>query len=123
MGYPQSDRTFGGANDDAGMSIVQTRDDGYIVTGRTASFGPGDDDIWPLKVDHEGQEQWNRTFGGSGDDAAFQVMELEDGYALTGRSEIWQWEEGISPKNRLEREEAMGEDFAARRVLAYHYSR
>ncbi len=82
MGYLQRDITFGGANDDVSMSIVQTRDEGYIVTGRAASFGPGDDDIWPLKVDHEGQEQWNRTLGGSRDDVAFQVIEIGDGYFL-----------------------------------------
>lgn len=30
---------------------------------------------------------WNATYGGDGDDAAFQVVELADGYALVGRSE------------------------------------
>ena len=45
------------------------------------------DNIWLLKVDPEGSEQWNRTFGGQKDDVAFQVIELKDGYALTGRTE------------------------------------
>ncbi len=81
------DRTFGGAKDDVGMSVIQTRDGGYVVAGRTASFGPGDDDIWLLKANSVGRDQWNRTFGGSGDDVSFQVIELEDGYALTGRTE------------------------------------
>jgi hypothetical protein len=86
-GKKQWYRTFGGERDDVGMSAVQTRDGGYIVAGRTTSFGPGDDDIWLLKVYPEGQEHWNRTFGGSGNDVAFQVIELGDGYALTGRTE------------------------------------
>lgn len=86
-GNPQWDRTFGGAKDDVGMSVIQTRDGGYVTAGRTASSGQGDDNIWLLKVDPEGIEQWNRTFGGSGDDVSFQVIELEDGYALTGRTE------------------------------------
>ncbi len=86
-GNLQWDRTFGGTRDDVGMSVVQTRDGGYVAAGRTASFGPGDDDIWLLKVDPKGHEQWNRTFGGQKDDVAFQVIALEDGYVLTGRTE------------------------------------
>ncbi len=86
-GNGQWSRTFGGPKNDVGMSVLQTRDRGYIVAGRTESFGQGGDDIWLLKVDSEGREQWNRTYGGPGDDVAFQVIELADGYALTGRTE------------------------------------
>ncbi len=81
------EKTFGGAEDDAGMSTVQTGDGGFIVAGRTASFGAGGDDIWLLKVGSHGAEEWNTTFGGRKDDAAFQVVAQEDGYALAGRTE------------------------------------
>jgi len=81
------DRTYGGLEDDVGISVLQCRDGGYIVAGRTASFGKGGDDIWLLKTDSGGKETWNATFGGSKDDAGFQVVELKDGYALVGRTE------------------------------------
>ncbi len=81
------DKTFGGREDDVGMSVLQSRDCGYIVAGRTASFGKGGDDIWLLKTDSLGEELWNRTFGGKQDDASFQVVELKDGYAVVGRTE------------------------------------
>jgi hypothetical protein len=81
------DKTFGEREDDVGMSVLQSRDGGYIVAGRTASFGKGGDDIWLLKTDSLGEEQWNETFGGKQDDAGFQVVELADGYALVGRTE------------------------------------
>jgi hypothetical protein len=81
------DRTYGGREDDVGISVLQSRDSGYIVAGRTASFGKGGDDIWLVKTDSEGRESWNATFGGSKDDAGFQVVELMDGYALVGRTE------------------------------------
>jgi len=81
------DKTFGGREDDVGMSVLQSRDGGYIVAGRTASFGEGGDDIWLLKTDSQGEELWNVTFGGKQDDAGFQVVELRDGYALVGRTE------------------------------------
>jgi hypothetical protein len=86
-GNMQWEKIFGGPKDDVGMSVVQTRDGGYIVAGRTASFRSGDDDIWLLKVDPQGGEQWNMTFGEQKDDVALQVIELKDGYALTGRTE------------------------------------
>ena len=81
------DRTFGGSKDDVGMSVVQTRDDGYAVTGRTASYGSGKDDIWLIKTDSDGKEQWNRTYGGTEDDVGLQVLETLDGYIITGRTE------------------------------------
>ncbi len=81
------DKTFGGTEDDAGMSVARTGDGGYIVTGRTASFGSGGDDIWLLKTDSQGRGEWNATFGGKNDDAGFQVLEVGDGYALVGRTE------------------------------------
>jgi len=81
------DKTFGGREDDVGMSVLQSRDGGYIAAGRTASFTRGGDDIWLLKTDSLGEEQWNRTFGGKQDDAGFQVVELADGYAVVGRTE------------------------------------
>lgn len=81
------DRTLGGSKDDVGMSVVQTRDGGYVVTGRTASYGSGKDDIWLIKTDLDGKEQWNRTFGGSADDVGIQVLETLDGYVITGRTE------------------------------------
>jgi hypothetical protein len=86
-GNRQWDKTFGGPKDDVGMSVVPTQDGGYIAAGRTASLSSGDDDIWLLKVNPEGGEQWNRTFGGQRDDVALQVIVLKDGYALTGRTE------------------------------------
>jgi hypothetical protein len=81
------DKTFGGLEDDAGMSVLQSRDGGYIVAGRTASLGKGGDDIWLLKTDSRGIETWNATFGGKQDEAGFQVVELADGYAVVGRTE------------------------------------
>ena len=57
------DKTFGGANADAANSIVQTSDDGYAVAGYTSSKGAGDDDIWVIKLDSNGDKDWEKTFG------------------------------------------------------------
>ncbi|MEA3310702.1 MAG: T9SS type A sorting domain-containing protein [candidate division WOR-3 bacterium] len=47
-------RIYGGEDWDAGYSLAQTSDGGYIVTGATKSFGAGGYDIWLLKTDASG---------------------------------------------------------------------
>jgi len=86
-GKLQWEKTFGGREDDVGMSVVRTGEGGYVVAGRTASFGKGGDDIWLLKTDPQGKEEWNKTFGGKSDDAAFQIIEADGGLAVVGRTE------------------------------------
>jgi len=77
-------KTFGGAKDDGGRSIQET-DDGYVIAGFTESYGAGGSDLWLIKVDSEGSEIWNVTFGGSKDDVGESVQLAKDGgYVIAG---------------------------------------
>ncbi|MCF7811910.1 fibronectin type III domain-containing protein [bacterium] len=77
--------TFGGSLDDEGRKVRQTGDGGYIIVGNTKSFGSGDSDIWLIKTDIEGNEIWNRTYGGAYLDYGCDVRCTGDGgYIIAG---------------------------------------
>jgi hypothetical protein len=81
--------TFGGPGVDEGVSVAPTSDGGYIVLGTTQSFGSGLKDIYLIKTDANGQEQWNKTFGGAGNDRGYSVSQASDGgYIISGTIEF-----------------------------------
>ncbi|MEN6292083.1 MAG: hypothetical protein ABFD07_08760, partial [Methanobacterium sp.] len=44
--------------------VKQTSDGGYVIASTTISNQSSNYDIWLIKTDEYGQEQWNKTFGG-----------------------------------------------------------
>jgi len=70
-------RTFGGTDVDWAHSVQQTSDGGYILAGCTYSYGTDFSDFWLVKTDSNGNEQWNKTFGGTDVDWAYSVHRLQ----------------------------------------------
>jgi hypothetical protein len=78
-------KTFGGPLADVGTSVKQTSDGGFILAATTSSFGAGGQDIWLIKTDENGDTLWTKTFGGTGNDRASNVVQTYDnGYAVFG---------------------------------------
>ena len=85
VGNEKWSTTFGGSDWDWAWSVQQTSDGGYILAGRTYSFGAGSCDAWLIKTDSLGNEEWSRTFGGSDVEGAWSVHQTSDGgYILAG---------------------------------------
>ena len=81
-------QTFGGEYSDVGRSVIQTSDNGYILTGRSSTGQQNHTKILVIKTDELGEEQWSRSIGNdsigglqSGDD----IIQINDGgYVFTG---------------------------------------
>ncbi|UCG02675.1 MAG: hypothetical protein JSW11_01530 [Candidatus Heimdallarchaeota archaeon] len=64
--------------------LIQTIDGGFALAGYKRPFG-GEEDIWFVKTNMNGELQWNQTYGGPGDELAEVLVETRDkGYAFAG---------------------------------------
>jgi hypothetical protein len=78
-------RTYGGAGSDEGRAICQSGDGGFVIAGRTASYGSGESDVYLLKLDADGDTVWTRVYGGAEYDWSEGVSETADGcYCVCG---------------------------------------
>jgi hypothetical protein len=72
-------KTIGGLNNDYGESIIQSKDGNYVVTGTTASFGAGGDDVYVIKLDSTGSIKWTKTIGGKKNDDGYCIIQNKNG--------------------------------------------
>ncbi|MEX0812831.1 MAG: T9SS type A sorting domain-containing protein [Chitinophagales bacterium] len=87
-------QNYGGSWEDEVFSITQTSDGGYIVGGSSESSDQdvsnnyGDYDYWVIKLDANGNLEWEQNFGGSGYDEVYSVLQTQDGgYLVAGDTE------------------------------------
>lgn len=91
------ENTVGGGNYDKLYSVEETPDGGYIVGGQSLSGGGWGDksesnkggyDYWIVKLDEDGVVEWDRSYGGLGNDQLYNVQPTSDGgYILAGTSD------------------------------------
>lgn len=94
------ERTFSESSEitSEGRSVQQTCDGGYIIAGTITNWLPDtrnatlnytpmifNNDIWLIKTNERGYIQWDKTFGGSGNDRGRSVQQTrEGGFIITG---------------------------------------
>jgi hypothetical protein len=84
-GNYQWHQTFGGATKDIGRALRETPDKGFIIVGLTNSYGSGNNDVYLIKTDSLGNQEWTRTIGGSSDDRGYDVQVTPDsGFVIAG---------------------------------------
>lgn len=95
------EKSFGYDGADSGISLIQTNDQGYLVTGIldvTASGGQGNTsrnssrhaggDYWALKLNLNGDIEWSRYFGGNFTDTPQGVAQTNNGdFIIAGSSD------------------------------------
>lgn len=80
-------RYFGGEDDDTFSSIIALKD-GYIMAGKTETWGHGDFDAYVVKIDKEGIPQFARAFGYKYNENAKQIIRSNDGgFILIGTTD------------------------------------
>lgn len=85
------DKTYGGKGAEILTSLQQTPDGGYVLGGSSPSgggdkTGPGRGkwDYWVVKLDADGNKQWDKTLGGSDNDRLAALHLTPDGGYLLG---------------------------------------
>jgi hypothetical protein len=85
-------KTYGGEYADVLRSMEQTKDGGYILGGYSNSPRSGDKteansglgDYWILKINDKGIIEWQKTYGGNGDNQLYVIHQTEEGGYIVG---------------------------------------
>ncbi|WP_291152380.1 T9SS type A sorting domain-containing protein [Flavobacterium sp. UBA7680] len=92
-GAVQWNKVMGGSGNEYTSTIQQTADGGYIIGGSTTSNNGdvsgnhGGTDGWLVKLDPTGTTiQWQKTYGGTGDDNIYSLQQTTDGGYILGGS-------------------------------------
>ncbi|QMU31036.1 T9SS type A sorting domain-containing protein [Adhaeribacter radiodurans] len=97
-GSKEWDKTIGGDRNDFLSSLQQTKDGGYILGGWSDSRKSGDrtqdnrgedytTDYWIVKLNADGNKEWDKTFGGGWNDYLQSIQQTPDGgYIIGGTS-------------------------------------
>lgn len=95
-GSIQWQRCLGGTQFETGNSILETKNGGYMVAGTASSVNGdvtglhglvGTTDAWIIRLSPTGETEWQKTYGGVGDERATCIEETGDGeYVFVGSS-------------------------------------
>jgi len=82
-GNKEWDKTFDKDKNDVAYSIIQTKDGGYAIAASTGFKLWGEANCWVIKLDAKGNMEWENSFGGTGWDEIFSIVQTKDGSFVT----------------------------------------
>jgi len=85
---PPPGRAIAGSGSESGFALSGTTDGGYIIAGTVSPGGLGGTDAYLVKVDATGIVVWSKSYGGSGDDKGYFVVQTtpDGGYVMAGET-------------------------------------
>ena len=88
-------KLYGGRGYDLAGDFIQTQDGGYAILGSTSSYGNGNYNVYLIKVDYKGKEEWSQAYGGFANEYGLSISERADGgYRLVASGQLYQ--EGLT---------------------------
>lgn len=110
-------KAYGGEDLDHANGVCATKDGGVMIAGSTESYGKGYHDIYLLKLDVNGNKEWQKTYGNAKDDIAYAITPSADGnFILAGSSDSYSKDNldfyvtKVSPTGKQIWAKAYGED-------------
>ena len=80
---------------DVAHDVLRVADGGFVISGYTSSFSPGDQDGFLMRLSDEGRMLWMRMYGDEADDRVLHVAPMADGgfvfvgYSKPIEGKIW----------------------------------
>ena len=99
------EKYFSGNRQDYLNSTISTQEGGFLLTGTSYSTQSmdkkfkslGSSDIWIIKIDENGNEEWQQIIGTKyGDEARASVQSVDLGYFVAGNSNLSSYGYGVS---------------------------
>lgn len=72
---------------DEAQGIAKAHDGGYVIIGHTLSLEQESSNIMMVKIDENGEEVWQQTYGGEKSEEASDIIQVENGYTVVGHTE------------------------------------
>ena len=90
-GNQEWQKVYGGSNDDKGQDLIISDDGGFLIFGSSksndgdVSYNSGSNDFWISKLSNSGEISWEKSFGYSGSDNGYSIIQTNDnGYLISG---------------------------------------
>ncbi len=88
------EKSLGGASIDRANDVIESRDGGFVVLGQVYSINGdvtgnhGYNDFWVVKLNNNGDIEWQKALGGSNEEYARSIWQTRDGgYVMTGQTQ------------------------------------